>query len=59
MYTAALEMHPLDVEDRLGQLKDEGGSLQHHQVLHEGVPGEHHDHDNAIIPLKERGGRVL
>jgi succinate dehydrogenase / fumarate reductase iron-sulfur subunit len=28
--------------------------LQHHQVLHQGVPGAHHITDNAIIPLKER-----
>src|SRR5215212_2589603 len=25
VYTAALEMHPLDVENRLGQMKNEGG----------------------------------
>ena len=28
--------------------------LQHHQMLHEGLPREHHITDNAIIPLKER-----
>ena len=36
----------------------EGGArhrlLQHHQVLHQGLPGAHHITDNAIIPLKER-----
>ncbi len=26
VYTAALEMHPLDTEDRLKDLKDEGGT---------------------------------
>ena len=28
--------------------------VQHHQVLHEGLPRAHHITDNAIIPLKER-----
>ncbi len=56
VYSAALEMHPLDTEDRLAELKD-----------HEGIgycnitkcctvvcPEEIKITDNAIIPLKER-----
>ena len=41
VFAAALEMHPLDTEDRLSEL--EAGwrrrLLQHHQVLHQGLPG--------------------
>ncbi len=46
VYAAALEMHPLDAGDRAKELKQRTWHrlLQHHEVLHEGVPGEHHDH---------------
>ena len=56
VYTAALEMHPLDTEDRLprSEATQRHRLLQHHQVLHQGLPGRHHITDNAIIPLKER-----
>ena len=39
VYAAALEMHPLDGEDRTRQLKNEQRHrlLQHHEMLHEGV----------------------
>jgi succinate dehydrogenase / fumarate reductase iron-sulfur subunit len=40
VYVAALEMHPLDGAQ--GRLRDR--LLQHHQVLHEGVPRGDHDH---------------
>ena len=38
-YAAALEMHPLDVEDRVPELKDAARHrlLQHHQVLHQSL----------------------
>ena len=56
VYAAALEMHPLDTDDRVARPEGQARHrlLQHHQVLHEGVPGAHHITDNAIIPLKER-----
>ena len=56
VYTAALEMHPLDVEDRREDLKSEHGigfcniTKCCTTVCPEGI----HITDNAIIPLKER-----
>ena len=56
VYTAALEMHPLDTEDRLAALKDEGNIGYCNitkcctKVCPEGIAIT----DNAIIPLKER-----
>jgi succinate dehydrogenase / fumarate reductase, iron-sulfur subunit len=56
VYTAALEMHPLDVEDRRSDLKDNHGigfcniTKCCTTVCPEGI----HITDNAIIPLKER-----
>ena len=56
MYTAALEMHPLDTEDRLGDLKNRDG-IGYCNITkcctkvcpeHIGIT------DNAIIPMKER-----
>ena len=46
VYTAALEMHPLDTEDRVADLQEGARHrlLQHHQVLHQGLPREHHHH---------------
>ena len=46
VYTAALEMHPLDTEDRVPELRQAQGIglLQHHQMLHEGLPGAYHHH---------------
>src|ERR1700680_4710002 len=55
-YTAALEMHPLDVEDRTGDLRGEQGigfcniTKCCTKVCPEGITIT----DNAIIPLKER-----
>ena len=56
VYTAALEMHPLDVEDRVPQLrKDDGISLCNITKCCTTVcPEDIHITDNAIIPLKER-----
>ncbi|TAK11883.1 MAG: succinate dehydrogenase/fumarate reductase iron-sulfur subunit [Acidobacteria bacterium] len=56
VYAAALEMHPLDTEDRLKDLKDT------HQIGYCNItkcctavcPEHIHITDNAIIPLKER-----
>jgi succinate dehydrogenase / fumarate reductase iron-sulfur subunit len=56
VYAAALEMHPLDAEDRLGDLKDAQGIGYCNitkcctKVCPEGIIIT----DNAIIPLKER-----
>jgi len=56
VYTAALEMNPIDSEDRLGELKTEHGIGYCNitkcctTVCPEGI----HITDNAIIPLKER-----
>jgi succinate dehydrogenase / fumarate reductase iron-sulfur subunit len=56
VYSAALEMHPLDVEDRTGDLRKEHGigfcniTKCCTNVCPEGI----HITDNAIIPLKER-----
>lgn len=56
VYTAALEMHPLDVEDRVKDLKDKHSigycniTTCCRQVCPEGIVIT----ENAIIPLKER-----
>ena len=56
VYSAALEMHPLDTEDRVDELKDEFGIGYCNitkcctKVCPEGITIT----DNAIIPLKER-----
>ncbi len=56
VYTAALEMHPLDVEDRRADLKEKQGIGYCNitkcctKVCPEGITIT----DNAIIPLKER-----
>ncbi|MEO5905852.1 MAG: 4Fe-4S dicluster domain-containing protein, partial [Saprospiraceae bacterium] len=56
VYTAALEMHPLDIEDRVPQLKQSDGiSLCNITKCCTTVcPEDIHITDNAIIPLKER-----
>jgi succinate dehydrogenase / fumarate reductase iron-sulfur subunit len=56
VYTAALEMHPLDTEDRLADLKD-GQAIGYCNITKccTKVCPEHITiTDNAIIPLKER-----
>jgi succinate dehydrogenase / fumarate reductase iron-sulfur subunit len=56
VHAAALEMHPLDVEDRVGQLRDSGGiGYCNIGKCCTAVCPEHITiTDNAIIPLKER-----
>ena len=56
VFTAALEMHPLDVEDRRDDLKKENG-IGYCNITKccTNVCPEHITiTDNAIIPLKER-----
>ena len=56
VYTAALEMHPLDTGNRLPQLKDEYGIgyCNITKCCTNVCPEDIHITDNAIIPLKER-----
>ena len=56
VYTAALEMHPLDTEDRLGDLKkrDSIGYCNITKCCTKYCPEHITITDNAIIPLKER-----
>lgn len=56
VYTAALEMHPLDTEDRLGDLKrrDNIGYCNITKCCTVVCPEHIKITDNAIIPLKER-----
>ena len=56
MYAAALEMHPLDVGDRLGDLKDKFGIglCNITKCCTKVCPENITITDNAIIPLKER-----
>ena len=56
VYTAALEMHPLDVEDRRKELKEEGGIgfCNITKCCTTVCPENITITDNAIIPLKER-----
>jgi len=55
-YTAALEMQPLDTDDRLEHLRKEGGIglCNITKCCTKVCPEEIHITDNAIIPLKER-----
>ena len=56
IYTAALEMHPLDTEDRLADLKkrDGIGYCNITKCCTVVCPEHITITDNAIIPLKER-----
>lgn len=56
VHSAALEMHPLDTEDSVGRTQGRlrHRLLQHHEVLHEGLPRAHHDHRQRDHPAKER-----
>lgn len=56
VYTAALEMHPLDTADRIKDLKDEGGIgyCNITKCCTKVCPEHITITDNAIIPLKER-----
>ncbi|MCB9357055.1 MAG: succinate dehydrogenase/fumarate reductase iron-sulfur subunit [Calditrichaeota bacterium] len=54
--TASLEMHPLDVEDRVPFIKEEGGIgfCNITKCCTEVCPEHIHITDNGIIPMKER-----
>jgi succinate dehydrogenase / fumarate reductase iron-sulfur subunit len=56
VHAAALEMHPLDTEDRAGQIKEENGIgyCNITKCCTKVCPEEITITDNAIIPLKER-----
>jgi succinate dehydrogenase iron-sulfur subunit len=56
VYTAALEMHPLDTEDRLSELRKVNGVgyCNITKCCTKVCPEDIHITDNAIIPLKER-----
>jgi succinate dehydrogenase / fumarate reductase iron-sulfur subunit len=56
VYAAALEMHPLDVEDRAGQLREAHGIgyCNITKCCTRVCPEDIQITDNAIIPLKER-----
>ena len=55
---AELEMHPLDINDRRELAHDaRPGHVQHHQVLHRGVPRAHQDHRQRHHPDEGAGGR--
>ena len=56
VYAAALEMHPLDTEDRMGELKHQGGIglCNITKCCTTVCPENITITDNAIIPLKER-----
>jgi succinate dehydrogenase / fumarate reductase, iron-sulfur subunit len=56
IYTAALEMHPLDTEDRLKDIKDDEGIglCNITKCCTKVCPEEIKITDNGIIPLKER-----
>src|SRR5262245_4627555 len=56
VYTAALEMQPLDTADRLAELRGPGGIgyCNITKCCTKVCPEEIHITDNAIIPLKER-----
>jgi len=56
VHVAALEMHPLDVEDRVAELRNENGIgyCNITKCCTQVCPEHIHITDNAIIPLKER-----
>jgi succinate dehydrogenase / fumarate reductase iron-sulfur subunit len=56
VYVAALEMHPLDTEDRTGDLREAGGIgyCNITKCCTKVCPEDITITDNAIIPLKER-----
>ena len=59
---AGLEMHPLDDGRPAGAAEGRDGPrlLQHHEVLHGGLPGAHPDHRQRDHPAQgARGGSVL
>ena len=61
VYAAALEMHPLDTDDRVARAEGRARHrlLQHHQVLHQGLPRAHHDHRQRDHPAQGARGRSV
>ena len=62
VYAAALEMHPLDTEDRVSDLTAQAQHrlLQHHHLLPAGVSRVDYHHRERDYPAQgARGGRVL
>ena len=61
VYAAALEMHPLDTEDRVTDLTAQAQHrlLQHHHLLPPGLPGVHHHHRERDHPAQGAGGGSL
>ena len=55
---AGLEMHPLDTVDRRELTAEQAGLglLQHHQVLHRGLPRAHPHHRQRDHPAEGAGG---
>ncbi len=60
MRVAELEMHPADEADRRNIAQDDFGLglLQHHQVLHRGLPRAHQDHRQRDHPDEGARGRA-
>jgi len=58
---ASLEMHPLDTADRIPghPRRVRFGSLQHHPVLHRGLPGKHRHHRQRHHPAQRAGRRSI
>ena len=56
---AELDMHPLDIDDRRSYAQDAAGTrhVQHHQVLHRGLPRGHPDHRQRDHPDEGARGR--
>jgi hypothetical protein len=59
MRIAELDMHPLDTSDRQVAAQDSQRhrAVQHHQVLHRGLPGAHPHHRQRDHPAQGAGGR--
>ena len=61
VYAAALEMHPLDTEDRVADLKEAHGIgyCNITKCCTQGLPRAHHDHRQRDHPAQGAGGRPL
>ena len=58
VYAAALEMHPLDTEDRVERSKEKAQYrlLQHHDLLPQGMSGVDHHYRERDYPAQGAGG---
>jgi len=52
---AGLEMHPMDSASRGGLLRKELGPMQHHEMLHGGLPGRDSHHGQCHYPAQGAG----